>query len=119
MNPAAHIGSSIRIKGDVTAQEPLTIAGQVDGTVHVQGHAVTVTPEGRITATITADTLVVSGHVTGRLQAAARILVRETAVIEGDLAAPAVSVADGATVHGRIETAEKGAKTATVLQMAS
>ena len=37
MDATAHIGQSIRITGDVTSQEPLTIAGQVDGTVEVNG----------------------------------------------------------------------------------
>ena len=51
MHVIAHIGKSIQIKGEVTAQEPLTIAGQVIGTIDVSGHPLTVTE----TATIEAD----------------------------------------------------------------
>jgi cytoskeletal protein CcmA (bactofilin family) len=116
MDATAHIGPSIRIKGSVTAQEPLTIAGQVDGTVEVKGHALTVAPDAKLKATLTADTIIVSGTVTGSLQAAARIVVRETASIEGDLSAPAIGLADGATLHGRVETTKRPAA---VLQMAS
>jgi cytoskeletal protein CcmA (bactofilin family) len=101
----AHIGPSIHIKGEVTAHEPLTIAGHVDGSVQVNGHGVTVAAGGRVKADVSADTIVIDGNVTGRLSAGARIVVRETARIEGDLVAPAVSLADGATVHGRVETA--------------
>ncbi len=116
MDANAHIGRSIHIKGDVTAHEPLTIAGHVDGTIEVHGHALTVTPDGRITATVTADTIIVGGTVNGSLLAGARIVVRDTATIEGDLSAPAISVADGATLHGRVETAARAAK---VLLLAS
>jgi cytoskeletal protein CcmA (bactofilin family) len=116
MTGTAHIGPSIRIKGDITAQEPLTIAGQVDGTIEVTGHALTVTPDGRVHATVTAESVVVAGTVTGHLHAGSRIVVRETATVEGDLTAPAISLADGAQVHGRVETAERVAK---VLQLAS
>ena len=91
----------------MTAEEPLTIAGHLDGTVQVTGHALTVSQGGTINATMTADTIVVCGAVTGRLQAAARIVVRETATIEGDLVAPVVSFSDGATLHGRVETAAR------------
>lgn len=109
MDTAAQIGASIRIKGEVTASEPLTIAGHVDGSIEVSGHPLTIVAGGRISATLLADTIVVAGAVTGLLHAGARIVVRETAVIEGDLTAPAVSVADGAAVHGRVETTARKA----------
>jgi cytoskeletal protein CcmA (bactofilin family) len=107
MDTAAYIGASIRIKGEITAREPLTIAGHVDGSVTVEGHPLTIAAGGQITATVSADTIVVAGTMTGRLNADARIVVRDTAAIEGDLSAPSVSLADGATVHGRIETRER------------
>ena len=116
MDAAALIGPSIRIKGDVTSQEPLTVAGQVDGTIEVKGHALTVAPEARITATLNADTIVVAGSVSGNLLAEARIVVRDTATIDGDLSAPKISVAEGADLRGRIETT---ARRAAILPLAS
>lgn len=119
MNQTAQIGPSIHIKGEVTANEPLTIAGQVDGTIDVPGHALTVTADGRVTATVTADTIIVAGSVNGLLEAVARIIVRETGIVEGDLNAPTISLADGATLHGRVETATKAEKRPTALPLAS
>ena len=116
MDPTAHIGSSIHIKGHITAQEPLMIAGRVEGTVEVKGHALTVSADAHVKATLTADTIIVGGAVKGSLVASARIVVRETATIEGDLSAPAIGLADGATVHGRVETTKRPAA---VLSMAS
>ena len=107
MDTTARIGPSIHITGSVTASEPLTIAGHVDGTIAVDGHALTVDVGGRVQASVTAHTIVIGGSVNGRLNAGARIVVRETATIEGDLSAPAVSLADGATVHGKVETAAR------------
>jgi cytoskeletal protein CcmA (bactofilin family) len=107
MDAIAHIGASIRIKGEVTASEPLTIAGHVDGSVVVDGHPVTIVAGGQVTATVAANTIVVSGAVNGRLSADVRIVIRETAVVEGDIAAPSVTLADGATLHGRVETRER------------
>ncbi len=107
MDVMARIGPSIHIKGQITASEPITICGRIDGTIDVQGHAVTVDAGGRLKADITAETIVVGGDVHGRLLAGTRIVVRETAKIEGELSAPAVSLADGATVSGRVETARR------------
>ncbi len=109
MDAIALIGPSISIKGEVTAHEPLTIAGQLDGSVQVSGHALTITPDGRVNATVTAESIVIGGSVNGRLQAGARIVVRETATIEGDLSAPTISLADGANVQGRVETTARAA----------
>ena len=98
------IGKTISIKGEVISQEPLTIAGHVNGSVDAAGHVLTIEPGGRATATLLADTIVVGGAVEGSLCANDKILVSETAVIEGDLTAPGVRVADGAQVRGRIDT---------------
>lgn len=105
MESAARIGPSIHIKGQVFAQEPLTIAGHVTGTIDVTGHPLVVTDSGQIAADIVAHTIVIGGHVHGKLLADGRIVVSKTASFQGDLSAPAVSVDDGAHVQGRLEVA--------------
>jgi cytoskeletal protein CcmA (bactofilin family) len=110
MNAAAHIGPTISIKGEVTSQEPLTVAGHVEGSVEVVGHTLTIVGGGRATATLLATTIVVSGAVDGSLCASDRIVVHETAEIDGDLTAPSISVADGAQVRGKIDASGRSAK---------
>ena len=107
MNSTSQIGRSISIKGEVTSEEPLTIAGHVEGSVEAGGHVLTIAEGGKATATLLADTIVVSGAVHGSLCANDRIVVNETAVIEGDLAAPNVRVAEGALVRGRIDSGNR------------
>ena len=101
------IGRTISIKGAVMSQEPLTIAGHVDGSVEAAGCVLTIAEGGRATATLLADTIVVGGAVEGSLCANDKIVVSETAVIEGDLTAPGIKVADGAQVQGRIDTGHR------------
>ncbi len=105
MDAGAHIGPSIHIIGEVTANEPLTIAGCVDGSIEVKGHPLTVADGARLKANIMAETIIVGGEVSGSLNAGARIVISPTAVIEGDLTAPAISLADGALLHGTVEAA--------------
>jgi cytoskeletal protein CcmA (bactofilin family) len=102
---AAHIGSTIRITGEVFAEEPLTIAGTVAGTIEVSGHPLTVTESATIEADIVARTVVVAGRIAGSVTAEERMIVQKTASIEGDASAPAMIVEDGATVHGKLEIA--------------
>jgi cytoskeletal protein CcmA (bactofilin family) len=115
MDTCAQIGPSIRIKGNVTAHEPLTIAGHVDGSIDVSGHRLTVTEAAQITADVTAHTIVVAGTINGRISADGRIVVEQTAAIDGELSAPTVSVDDGAQLQGRCEIVGKRAE----LQLAS
>ena len=117
MSTTAHIGTSVFIKGQVIAKEPLTIAGRVEGTVQVEGHPLTILAGAQVTASsIIAHEVILGGQVNGQVEATGRIIVRETARIEGDLTAPSISVAEGAILKGRIQTSERKR---TPLQLAS
>lgn len=109
MNDVAQIGPSIHINGQVFANEPLTIAGHVTGSIDVSGHPLVVTDSGRVSADIVAHTIVVGGSVHGKLLADGRIVVSKTASIDGDLSAPSVSIDDGALLQGRFEIAGRRA----------
>jgi cytoskeletal protein CcmA (bactofilin family) len=106
MSMSAGIGQSIRIKGEIVAREPFLISGHVDGTIDVDGHMLTIAEGATVAATVTADTVVIQGKVTGELSATTKIVVRETATIEGGLSAPSISIADGASVNGSVETTQ-------------
>lgn len=109
---SAAIGKSIRIKGEVTAREPLEIGGYIDGTVEVEGHTLTVAEGATIAALVSADSVVVQGTLKGEVTATTKIVVQQTAKIEGELSAPAISVADGAIIQGKIQTTKQGKKLA-------
>jgi cytoskeletal protein CcmA (bactofilin family) len=117
MRSTSVIGPSITITGDVTADEPLAIAGRVDGTVSITGHSLTIDDTGHVNADVLADAVIVSGHVTGSLVAATRIVIRESAIVDGSLSAPVLKVEDGAQLRGKIDIA--GHKNAAALKLAS
>ena len=101
MQHGAHIGPSLVIKGEVSAEEPLTISGRVDGTVAAPGHVVTIEAGAHVTAGVVAAGIIVSGTVQGSLVAEERIALRAGADVEGDLRAPRLAVEDGAHVCGK------------------
>ena len=109
---SAGIGKSIRIKGDIVAREPFLIAGQVEGTIEVDQHTLTIAEEASVHAAITAESIVIGGHVQGDLAAISKIAILPTADLEGECSAPIVSIADGAKVHGKIETTQRKSKLA-------
>jgi len=105
MDSIALIGSSIHIKGEVSAQEPLTIAGHITGSIDVAGHRLTLTEASHIDADIKAHTIVVGGQVNGKMNAEERIIVEPTATLVGDVSAPVLTVREGAMLQGRLEIA--------------
>lgn len=117
MSSTSQIGPSITITGDITADEPLTIAGRVEGTICIGSHPVTIDQSGHVKGDLLADTVIVSGHVNGSLAATARIVVQGNAVIDGSLSAPVLNVTEGAQLCAKVDVT--GRKKGSDLKLAS
>jgi cytoskeletal protein CcmA (bactofilin family) len=103
----------------MTSDEPLTIAGRVEGSISVNGHPLTITQDGNVSADAAADTILIEGTAKGKLNATTRLALRATANVTGEIFAPILSVAEGAVVHARIDTgSRKGASSRSVLKAA-
>jgi cytoskeletal protein CcmA (bactofilin family) len=104
MERSAEIGSSIFVKGEITAGEDLVISGRVDGTVTIAGHTLTVNAGAEVMADLQARTIQVSGKVLGAVSADERIELTPGADVEGALSAPVLLLREGATFQGTAET---------------
>jgi cytoskeletal protein CcmA (bactofilin family) len=100
-------GQSIFIKGEITGSEDLTIAGRVEGRIELQGRVLTLAPGSQVTGDIVAGTVVVSGDVEGSIKASARLEVRATAVVDGEMSTPALLMVDGAKVTATVDMPER------------
>jgi len=99
----ATIGPSITIRGEVTGDEDLLIQGRVDGSVDLKQNTVTVGREGKVKAGISARVVTVEGKVEGNLIAEEQVILRSSARVEGDIAAPRVTLEDGASFRGGVD----------------
>lgn len=102
----AIIGNSIRIQGEVTGDEDLTIQGHVDGSVNLDQHSVTVGADGEVQGDIVARVIAVEGQVNGDLTADEQVVVRSSARVEGDISAGRVVLEDGAYFRGGVKMEE-------------
>jgi cytoskeletal protein CcmA (bactofilin family) len=105
----AWVGKSVIFKGELISSEDMIIDGRVEGTIEVHDHSLTIGPAAQIEADIAARSVTIRGSVTGTITAANLVEIRETGSVEGDIVSPHVSVAEGAVVHGRIDTLTKRA----------
>jgi cytoskeletal protein CcmA (bactofilin family) len=108
----ATIGRSITIRGEVRGDEDLLIQGQVDGSVDLDQHSVTVGREGRVKANITGRLVTVEGEVEGDLQAQEQVVLHSSARVKGDITAPRVVLEDGASFRGLVDMGVSGGKAA-------
>ena len=104
-----NIGKSIVIKGELSGSEDLTIEGQVEGKIELRQNTLTIGPNAKIKAEILAKTAVIQGEVHGKITATDKIDIRDAGIVDGDLSAPRVAIADGAQFRGSIDMQRPGA----------
>jgi cytoskeletal protein CcmA (bactofilin family) len=99
----ATIGPSIVVRGEVSGNEDLLIQGQLDGSVALGLNSVTVGDGGRVKANITGRIITIEGNVEGNLEAKEQIILRGSAIVQGDIKAPRVVLEDGASFRGLVD----------------
>ncbi len=111
------IGSSISVKGDLTGEGDLTIQGQVEGTIDLKKSHVTIGRTGCIKADVYGKIITIEGEVQGNLFGEERIVLRQSAVVRGDLRAPAINLEGGAKFKGSIDMDSKDEKQPTLKEV--
>src|SRR5919112_6102148 len=100
---ATTIGRGVKITGSLTADEPVSIVGTLNGEVLVANHAVTVETGGRVDGAVTARVITVQGGSAGRLIARGLVRVLEGARVRADVTSPRLALEEGALFNGRVD----------------
>jgi cytoskeletal protein CcmA (bactofilin family) len=103
-----NIGKSVVIKGELNGSEDLTIEGQVEGTIQLRDHILTIGPNGKIKAQIFAKQVIVLGSVNGNVTATEKVDIRDNGSVDGDIISPRVAIAEGAHFRGSVDMQRKG-----------
>lgn len=97
------IGSTIKIKGEVTGDEDLQIEGSVEGAIELVDHQVTIGETGKVRADIIAKTVIVNGRVTGDITGGEMVIITKSGNINGNIVTPRMTLEDGAVFKGSID----------------
>lgn len=97
------IGKGITVKGTIQTDEPITIAGVLDGDLIAPNQPVSVLEGGRVDGAITARRLALHGRARGRVIALEVVRVHRTAIVRADIASPKIAIEDGASFTGSVE----------------
>jgi len=104
-----NIGKSVVIKGELNGSEDLTIEGQVEGTIQLRDHVLTIGPNGKIKAQVFAKAVIILGEVTGNVTASEKVDIRDNGSVDGDIISPRVAIAEGAHFRGSVDMRRRGA----------
>jgi cytoskeletal protein CcmA (bactofilin family) len=96
------LGKSVVIKGELSGSEDFTVCGQMEGSIHLPQHTLTIGPHADIKAEISARAVVIMGAVTGNVTAGEKVEIHATGSVNGDIESPRLAVVDGGCLRGRV-----------------
>ena len=103
----AVIGKGVVVKGQIHSREDLTIQGEVEGTIEISGHRLTVDGQGNVRAGVKARTVEVQGTIEGQVEAVDKVYIRKGAKFVGDIRSGGIIIEDGGFIKGKVELSHK------------
>ncbi len=95
------IPAGMTVRGKIEGAEGLTVAGTVDGEIHLRG-TLRLLEGGRLRGQVTVWEALIAGRAEGTLMASDRAEILSTARIEGEMRARRLTIVEGALVNGRM-----------------
>lgn len=103
--PKTIVSSGAKLKGDIISDDPVTVDGELKGTMVVKNHMI-VGKTGTVEANIKVQTLQVFGTVKGDVIAKGRVSIEQSGSIEGNVSAGKLAISEGAIFRGNIDMSE-------------
>ena len=99
-------GKTMRIEGEITSDEDLTIEGNVKGKLEISKTLI-IGKEGHVEGKISASVVRISGEAEGELKASQKLEISSAGKYNGNIKSETIKVAEGAQIKGTINLEEK------------
>jgi cytoskeletal protein CcmA (bactofilin family) len=93
----------VKVEGKICSAQDLQIDGEIEGTIELPDHKLTVGPNGSIKAEIRAREVILLGTVHGNVYARDKFEIRNAAKFVGEIKTARIIVEDGAYFKGSID----------------
>jgi cytoskeletal protein CcmA (bactofilin family) len=106
-------GRNLTLKGDLTADEDITVDFTIDGSLELPKNRLVITEDAQLRATVTAGSVTVRGHFDGHISTE-RLEITSSAIVNAGVVTTKLSLQDGAHFTGPVNTdrAKAGASVA-------
>jgi cytoskeletal protein CcmA (bactofilin family) len=101
-NAESVISAGLTIEGTISGNGDVRIAGQFHGDVNVEG-SLTIESGAKLVGGVRASNVVIDGELEGNIDAASRVELRSTGVLNGNLNTGSLTVAAGSKMRGQVE----------------
>jgi cytoskeletal protein CcmA (bactofilin family) len=96
------LATGLTFEGKIEGSGHVRISGRFKGDVHVDG-TLTIDAGAHLAGSVRAASVVVAGEIEGNIEGAQRVELHQGGVVNGDVSAGTLTVADGARMRGRAE----------------
>ena len=96
------IGHSVTIKGDISGNSDVRVAGNVIGGISIEGELI-VERQGMVEAEIKTTTAVVAGSVKGNIECSEKLILESTSQFEGNIKTKRLIIQEGAIFQGNCQ----------------
>ncbi|MCF0217050.1 MAG: polymer-forming cytoskeletal protein [Fibrobacter sp.] len=103
------IGHSVTIKGDISGNSDVRIAGTVNGSVTIEGELI-VERQGYIDGEIKTNTAVVAGSVKGNIECSGKLVLENASQFIGNIKTKQLIIQEGAIFQGNCQMGAAQAK---------
>ncbi|HXA64466.1 MAG TPA: polymer-forming cytoskeletal protein [Bryobacteraceae bacterium] len=107
----AMLGNKVIVEGHIRSLEDLTIEGEMEGTIEMLDHRLTIATNGKVRANVKAREVEVLGSIQGKIEAVEKVYIRKSAQLIGDIHSAGIIIEDGGYVKGSIELSRHPART--------
>jgi cytoskeletal protein CcmA (bactofilin family) len=99
----AMLGKNVLVVGHIRSQEDLIIEGEVEGTIDLIQHRLTIATNGKVRANVKVREIEVLGSIEGKIEAVEKVYIRKSAQLVGDVRSAGIIIEDGGYIKGSIE----------------
>lgn len=100
------IGENSIFTGSIATSDNVIVRGTIIGDSKVKG-VIVIEPSGKWLGNITANILIINGHIEGNIIALDKIEIQKKAKIIGNVNSPKIAIESGAVHEGRIHMKDK------------
>ena len=91
------------ISGEIQGQNDLSLEGQLTGTIEIHG-LFFVSRTGNFNGEASAENMIIEGRIEGQIKASAKVEIRSSGHVQGNIVCQEIVIAEGAFLDGKIKT---------------
>jgi cytoskeletal protein CcmA (bactofilin family) len=105
----AMLGQNVKVEGHIRSREDVTIEGEMEGTIDMAEHCLTIAASGKVRANVKVREIEVLGSIEGKIEAVDKVYIRKSARLVGEIHSASIIIEDGGYIKGSIELSRQPA----------